>query len=67
MKGVNVSVKIIIHAEIILVMDNIATKKANNIATKRKNTIATNVTSTASINFHSKKSKRLLYFAEFYW
>ena len=53
--------------EIILVMDNIATKKANNIATKRENTIATNVTSTASINFHSKKSKRLLYFAEFYW
>ena len=31
--------------------------------TKKANAIATNVTSTASINCHSKKSKRLLYFA----
>ena len=34
----------------------------NNLSTKKTNTIATNVTSIASINWHSKK-KRLLYFA----
>ena len=33
--------------EIVIVRDNLSTKKAN--------TIVTNVTSTASINFHSKK------------
>ena len=40
--------------EIIIVMDNISTKKTNHIPTKKTNTIATNVKSTASINFHSK-------------
>ena len=41
--------------EIITVMDIVSTKKTNTIATK--------VISTASINYHSKKNKRLLYFA----
>ena len=41
--------------EIIIFMDSLSTKKVN--------TIAANVTSTASMNWHSKKSKRLLYFA----
>ena len=35
---------------------------ANTIEIKKINTTATNVTSTASINWHGKKSKRLLYF-----
>ena len=39
--------------EIIVVKDNVSTKKTNTIATK-KHTIATNVASTASINCHSK-------------
>ena len=43
-------------AKIIIVMDNVLTKKTNSIAT--------NVTSTASVNCHIKKSKRLLYFAQ---
>ena len=41
--------------EIIIFMDNFSTKKTN--------TVAINVKSTASINWHSKKVKRLLYFA----
>ena len=49
--------------EFVIVMDTVSTKKTNTLATKRTNTIATNVGSTASINSHSKKSKRLLYFA----
>ena len=42
--------------EIKIVMDNVSTKKTN--------TAAANVTSIASMNYHSKKSKRLLYFAQ---
>ena len=41
--------------EIVIVMDIVSTKKTN--------TIAANVTSAASISCHSKKSKRMLYFA----
>ena len=40
--------------EIIIVMDNLSTKKTNTIATKKTNTTATNITRTASINCHSK-------------
>ena len=48
--------------KIIIAIDNVLTIKTNTIATKKTNTIVTNVTNTASINFHCKKSKRLLYF-----
>ena len=41
--------------EIVIVVDIVSTKKTN--------TTAANVTRTVSINCHSKKSKRLLYFA----
>ena len=41
--------------EIIIVMNNVSTRKVN--------AIATNVTCTTSINCHGKESKRLLYFA----
>ena len=34
----------------------------NNLSTKWTKTMKTNVTNTASINFHSRKSTRLLYF-----
>ena len=41
--------------EIMIVIDNLSSKKTNTIATKKTNTITTNVTSTASINCHGKK------------
>ena len=41
--------------EIVIVIDNLSTKKTNTIATKKKNTIATNIMSTTSINCYSKK------------
>ena len=49
--------------EIIIVIDNVSTKKTNFIVTEKINTIPTNLTSIASINYHSKKSKKSLYFA----
>ena len=44
--------------KIVIVMDNLSTKRTITIARKKAN-----VTNTVSINCHSKKSKRLLYFA----
>ena len=43
--------------EVINVLDNASTKKADTLATKKTSTIATTATSTASINCHSKKVK----------
>ena len=40
--------------EVIFVMDNVSTKKANTITTEKTNTLTTNVTSTASIKCHNK-------------
>ena len=45
------------YDEVIIVIDNVSTKKTNNTATKKTNAIATDVTSTASVNCHSKKVK----------
>ena len=41
--------------EIVIVMNNLSTKRTNTIRTKKTNTIIINVTSTALINWHSKK------------
>ena len=43
------------YHEVIIVMDNVSTRKAITIVTKKANTIVTNMTSTASISYHSKK------------
>ena len=41
--------------KIVIVMDNVSTKKTNTIATKKISAIATNFTKTASISCHSKR------------
>ena len=41
--------------EVVIIMDNLSTKKANTTATKKTNIIATNVTITALINCLCKK------------
>ena len=41
--------------KIVIVMDNLSTKRKNTIATKKTNTIATNITGSASIYCNSKK------------
>ena len=43
--------------EIVIVMDNLSTKKTNTLATKKTNTTATNVTFTVSSNYLSKKAR----------
>ena len=48
--------------KIVIVMDNVSTKKTNTIATKKISAIATNFTKTASISCHSKRV-RDFYFA----
>ena len=47
--------------EIVIVMDNLSTKKPNTIATKRAN-----VTSTTKINCHSKKVRYCIFCIQFY-
>ena len=48
--------------KIVIVMDNVSTKKTNTIATKKISAIATNFTKIASISCHSKRV-RDFYFA----